>query len=313
MEKKPIKLWILGGFLGSGKTTLLNRLLEQMKEHKTGVVVNDFGDLGIDSSLIEGENDEEVIELNGGQIFCSCLSGSFVQSIEDLARHDLDAILVESSGLAKPSALKTIVEQAQTASGGRIAYKGLVVLVDAERFEALLEVVNAVEEQIYYADLVIINKTDLVASETVESMQSTVEHINSSCSILTTTHGRIEAGALPSEPVRTAAEDSSKYNGWGDMGRPKAVTWQPKEILSEAELAAVVREVSAQTFRIKGYMTTKEGPRFVSASGTQVTIEPARASGKKDGLTVIAPPRLITTKLFAQAMKEYGSTHSATT
>ncbi|MFO7849005.1 MAG: GTP-binding protein [Spirochaetia bacterium] len=313
MDESQISLWILGGFLGSGKTTLLNRLLEQLNEQSIGVIVNDFGELGIDASLIDGRSDEEVVELNGGQIFCSCLSGSFVQSIVKLAQHDLDVILVESSGLAKPSALKNIVEEAQTLTGGQIVYKGMIVLVDAERFEDLLDVVNAVEEQIYYADLVVINKTDLVSTSTIETMQRTIENINPDCSILNTTYGSIGIDALPSEPIEFTTEESSKFRGWGDMGRPKAVTWCPNKIFSDAELAAVVREVSANTFRIKGYLTTKEGPRFVSASGTQVTIEPASAEGKKEGLTVIAPPRLITANLFSQAINEYGGTQSATT
>jgi G3E family GTPase len=311
MHTGDIKLWILGGFLGSGKTTLLNTLLAAMQDLRVGVVVNDFGTLGIDADLIEDSGRDEVIELNGGQIFCSCLSGSFVRSIEQLAVYDLDAILVESSGLAKPSALNDIIEQARASTEGKVRYCGFIGVVDAERFPTLIEVVNAVEEQVYYSDLLVINKTDLASPETLQQIREKVRSVNSTCPVIETVHGAIRPEQLPEAPLGAEAPADERFAGWGEAGRPKAVTWTPEEVLSEDELEAALRYLSDTAYRVKGYLTTREGPRFVSASGSQISIEPADYANGREGLAVIVPPRVITSKLFARALESSREEHPA--
>ena len=300
-------LWILGGFLGSGKTTLLNNLLAGMSDKRIGVVVNDFGTLPVDAGLVRGSGKDDVIELSGGQIFCTCLSGSFVHSIERLAAHGLDAIIVESSGLAKPSALADIIDQARKSTGDGISYRGFIAVVDAERFSRLVQVVNAVEEQVYYADLVVINKTDLVSSVELSRVKAAVKEINGSCRTLETVRASTDPADLPGAPLHRETAETERYAGWGGHGRPKAVTWKPERLLSENELQSAVRLVSETAYRIKGYLTTKEGPRFVNASGSQISIEPVSNGWKEEGLSVIVPPRVVTTKLFARAEEEAGA------
>ncbi|MCG8566209.1 MAG: hypothetical protein MI747_14125, partial [Desulfobacterales bacterium] len=99
----------LTGFLGTGKTTLLNSLLSKYRGMKIGVIVNDFGDMDVDAGLIDASAlAGEVQELKSGQIFCSCLSGSFVESVLAYREIKPDLLIVECSGLAKPSGLKDI-------------------------------------------------------------------------------------------------------------------------------------------------------------------------------------------------------------
>jgi len=303
MSSEPISLWILGGFLGSGKTTLLNQLLGKMRSQRIGVVVNDFGSLHVDATLVEREQEGGIVELNGGQIFCSCISGNFVKSIKELSRKPIDTIFVESSGLAKPSALETIVGEACRSSEREVNYRGFISVIDAERSPKLLAAVNAVEEQIAYADLAVINKTDLVDSASLDQLREKIEEINSSCSILETREGHIDPASLPERPLDHSGSDSETYAGWGSGGRPKAVTWRPKESLSAAQLVSAVRRVAREAFRIKGYVRTSEGIRFVSASGEQLNInEVAEREDIEEGLSVIVPPRIITSKLFTEAL-----------
>ncbi len=306
MSEHTIDLWILGGFLGSGKTTLLNNLLADMQTKRVGVVVNDFGELGVDLHLIEQHGEEDIIELNGGQIFCSCISGNFVNSVTSLVEKGPDVILVEGSGLAKPSALAAIMEQVLQTSGSRLRYRGLVAVVDAQRTPRLLQVVNAVKEQIDYADLVVLNKTDLVSPEEVRSLRSQIQSINPVAEIRETSFAKVSFSMLPEAPLRHDYS-SSEYKGWGEAGRPKAIVWKPEVLLDEAQLTQAVEFLSKQAYRIKGYLQTKEGLRFASASGEQVSITPASPTNGdsiEEGLTVIVAPRTAAGKLFKQAIEQ---------
>ncbi len=331
MSRDSIDLLILGGFLGSGKTTLLNHLLGRLEQYRIGVVVNDFGKLGVDASLVEHAGEGEVLELNGGQIFCSCISGNFVQSLQTLSEKQIDLILVESSGLAKPSALADIVQEARRASKEKLRYCGFVSVIDAERAPQLLEVVNAVEEQIVYADLIVINKTDLISAEGLGDLRRRIETMHPEVSIVETRRGELSPEALPQQPLSHEADEPSQYAGWGNTGRPKAVTWLPKVTLSPRQLEEAVRKVSESAYRIKGYVSTTEGFVYVSVSGSQISIEKCEKEGAsaksqrtrhqathereiangdtpgegiREGMTVIVPPRIITSKLFARAVEE---------
>ncbi|MFW6360604.1 MAG: CobW family GTP-binding protein [Spirochaetota bacterium] len=306
MREKTIDLWILGGFLGSGKTTLLNHLLAEKQSKRVGVVVNDFGELGVDQHLIEQRGDDDVIELNGGQIFCSCISGNFVKSVNSLVEKGPDVILVEGSGLAKPSALSDIMEQVLQTSGKGLTYRGMVAVVDAQRTPKLLQVVNAVKEQIDYADLVVLNKTDLASAEEIGSLRKRIQSINPHAEIRETSYGTLSFDMLPTGPL-SHDYGSAEYKGWGETGRPKAVVWKPEVLLDEAQLAQAVEFLSKQAYRVKGYLKTKEGLRFASASGEQVSVEPAAESvtdSIEEGITVIVPPRTVAATLFKQAIDQ---------
>ena len=114
---KPIPLILISGFLGSGKTSFLNYLFETFPDRKFGVIINDFGALSIDAAEVKHPDGSIINELNNGQIFCSCLSGSFVKSVSAYAGTGIDYLLVEASGLAKPSPLMEIIEAIKKING----------------------------------------------------------------------------------------------------------------------------------------------------------------------------------------------------
>ena len=100
MENKT-QLYVLTGFLGSGKTTILLKLLDSLKGKKVGIIQNEFGKLGIDGTILRND-DIQMVEINRGSIFCSCLKLSFVQALAEMAEHEFDYLFVESSGLGDP-------------------------------------------------------------------------------------------------------------------------------------------------------------------------------------------------------------------
>jgi G3E family GTPase len=317
MSDSHLDMWILGGFLGSGKTTVLNALLRDAatRNQRVGVLVNDFGEVNIDATLVRGAEADDIVELNGGQIFCACLSGSFVKAIGAVADRGVDLLLVESSGLAKPAPLTDIVEAAVEASGGRIRYRGFISVIDAPRFGKLEYVVNAVTEQVVYADIVVINKVDLADASTVKAVTERVRTLNPGAAVLTRERGALSLQELdeavgdhpPVGPGVRAENDSGvaqRFVDWGSPGRPVAVSRRLPADLTVESLRKVIEAVAPLTYRIKGYAAASGTLWFVSAAGEEINIDRAEASpARTTGLTVIAAADINIDRVLDDALR----------
>ena len=132
-SQKPIKLYVLTGFLGAGKTTLLLHLLEHFADKKIGVIQNEFGRLGVDGPRLR-QDGIEMVEINRGSIFCSCLKLSFVQALAELGKRDLDFLFVESSGLSDPSNIREILSAVAELGVHSLKFCGVICLIDAVNF-----------------------------------------------------------------------------------------------------------------------------------------------------------------------------------
>ena len=158
MKQKSISLFIITGFLGSGKTSVLNSLLEHMQTLQVGLILNDFGSISVDEALVnQSSGIVSTKSLSGGQIFCNCLSGSFVKAIEEMSLLMPDVIFVEASGLAKPSSLMDIIAMVAARTEQRVSYKGMLCIIDAQRYPLLSQSLKTLEEQVVYSDLLILN------------------------------------------------------------------------------------------------------------------------------------------------------------
>jgi len=189
-EKRKIPVTVLTGYLGSGKTTLLNRILSESHGKKYAVIVNEFGEINIDSDLIV-ESDEEIYEMNNGCICCT-VRGDLVRVVEGLMRRPgrFDAIIVETTGLADP------VPVAQTFFmdddvRAKAELDAVVALVDAKHLPLRLKDSREAEDQIAFADVVLINKTDLVEASDLTAIEATIRKINPSATIHHTSRAQI--------------------------------------------------------------------------------------------------------------------------
>jgi G3E family GTPase len=170
-ESKPrIPLTVLGGFLGSGKTTLLNHLISNNQGRRIAVLVNDFGSINIDARLIE-QHDGDTISLTNGCICCSIGSGLDAALIQVLSRDPTpDWIVIEASGVSDPGRIAQV-----GISDPMIQLEGVVVLVDAENIldqanDPLLA--DTVARQLASADILVLNKTDLISAEAVKKVRA---------------------------------------------------------------------------------------------------------------------------------------------
>jgi Ni2+-binding GTPase involved in maturation of urease and hydrogenase len=200
----PIPVTVLTGYLGAGKTTLLNRILSEPHGKRYAVIVNEFGEIGIDNDLIV-ESDEEIYEMNNGCVCCT-VRGDLIRVVEGLMRRPgrFDAIIVETTGLADPVPVaQTFFMDDDVRAKTRL--DAVVALVDARHLPARLKDSREAEDQIAFADVVLLNKTDLVTPEELESIERTVRAINPSARI----HRTERAAKSRSTPCWTAVPSIS--------------------------------------------------------------------------------------------------------
>ncbi len=180
-----VPVTILTGFLGAGKTTLLNRILTENHGEKLAVIVNEFGAVGIDHRLIVGTK-EDVVEMSNGCLCCTVrgdLSEALRRLFESRGGHHFSRVVLETSGLAEPvPIIQTFLADPFISVHFKI--DAVVCIVDAYHFTSDLEKGTEVEEQIAFADVVIINKTDLVDQVRLVSIHSTVRSLNPQAQII---------------------------------------------------------------------------------------------------------------------------------
>jgi G3E family GTPase len=175
--KPKVPVTVVTGFLGSGKTTLINHILQGQHGKKIAVIVNEFGEIGIDGQLMISEQDEQLVEFNNGCLCCT-VRGDLVRTLEDLAqRADLDAVLVETTGLADPAPVASTFIVADEIKS-KFSLDAFVTVVDARNLHQNLQDSHEAQEQISFADIILINKTDLVLIEETIRAEQQIRSLN---------------------------------------------------------------------------------------------------------------------------------------
>jgi len=212
-QKEPIPVTLLTGFLGAGKTTLLNHLMSQKHGHRCAIIINEFGEINIDNQLVVGV-DEEILELNNGCLCCR-VRGDLIKSLEGLFQKQkrFDYVLIETTGLADPSPVVHTFKASDLAN--RLRLDGIVTVVDARHLEKELHDAPEPAAQIAFADVILLNKTDLVSPEDLERVETRIRKINSLATLHHTRNSQID----PSKIFDLKARDLS-----GAFSMPESVT-----------------------------------------------------------------------------------------
>lgn len=180
MSSEPagqIPVTVLTGYLGAGKTTLLNRILSENHGMRYAVIVNEFGEIGIDNDLLV-DTDEEIYEMNNGCICCT-VRGDLIRTVENLMkrRGSFDAILVETTGVADPAPVaQTFFMDDDVRAAAKL--DAVVGVVDAKHILLRLKDTEEAQDQIAFADVLILNKTDLVSADELKEVEQKIRAIN---------------------------------------------------------------------------------------------------------------------------------------
>ena len=193
--KDKVPVTILTGFLGSGKTTLLNRILSEEHGKRIAVIENEYGEVGIDQGLVINA-DEEVFEMSNGCICCT-VRGDLIRVLGNLMkrRDKFDYVLVETTGLADPGPVAQTFFMDEEISS-EFTLDGIVTLVDAAHIDQQLGRSDESSEQVAFADVLVLNKTDLVSDDALATLESRLRDMNRMTRII-----RAENAKVPIETV----------------------------------------------------------------------------------------------------------------
>lgn len=279
LSKIPVT--VLTGYLGSGKTTLLNHILTEEHGQKIAVIVNEFGEIGIDNQLVV-DSDEEILEMNNGCICCK-VRGDLIRIISKLLerRDSFDRLIIETTGLADPAPV------IQSFFVDEILYKqteldAVVTVVDAKYIQDHWDSSEA-QEQIAFADVILVNKTDLVSSEQLLLLAQKIRGINAIAKIYSTFNCNIDIdlvlgvqafdlnNALAIDP-QFLAEDAHEHDesvasvaisNEGIVNGDKLNRW----------LNQLVQAIGQDIFRMKGILNVDDEDRRFVFQGVHMTLD----------------------------------------
>ncbi len=275
----PVPVIVLAGFLGAGKTTLLNHLLSHSLDTRIGVVVNDFGSVGVDAMLV-GRTAGGVVPLGNGCLCCTTDEAGLAPLLARLTgpRSGIDVVVVEASGIAEPDRVVALVEAAADRNS---VFGGLVEVVDAAEFEHVRRLHTELDRHLGLADLVVLNKADTAGPERTERVAQLARAANGRAPIVVTSEGAIDPRLLyevtvtPGRQLLLAQPEDRPHEHQHLHDGYRAVTLTAERPLDPAALVEFLRDRDPDAYRVKGFLHLgARHPRYVvHAVGRQLRVD----------------------------------------
>lgn len=285
MEKK-IKLYLLTGFLGAGKTTFLQNVLEHLKGEKVGVIMNEFGKTGIDGTIIRKDG-MELIEINRGSIFCSCLKLSFASAMIEMADRQMDYLFVESSGLADPSNIGEILGGVESVKGQVYDYCGAICLADAANFLEQIKDLETVKKQLEHCHMVVVNKADLVNEDVLKQVMGKIREINGRVDVQVASFGNTGFEFFEKNLMENQWLESEESSNTPD-NKPKTLTLTYEGGITKQQMTDFLSRISGDAYRIKGFFELEDGWNQVDVVSGKIDYKPSSSGEIASQLVIIS-------------------------
>lgn len=295
------KLYLLTGFLGSGKTTFLKSTLNDIKGKKTGVIMNEFGKTGIDGDIIRKDG-MELIEINKGSIFCSCLQLNFVQALVELGGKGLDYVFVESSGLADPSNISDFLEATEANAGDVYEYCGSITLIDGVNFLDQVDDIETVNRQLVHAHLALISKVDLIDDKKLEEIIAKVKSINPNVLIALSNNGKTDFDFLNEDLTKSGFRESEETTNTQDT-KPKTLTLTYKGETTKEKFVDFLNLIMKDTYRMKGFFKLDGVWQQVDVVGRNIDFKDTEVRDEDSKLVIISRIGIAIIKPIFEAFK----------
>lgn len=297
------ELYLLTGFLGSGKSTLLKNFIRLFEGRSVQLIINDFGQEGVDGTLL-AELGFGMDEIVGGSVFCACRIDEFEKALRTFVAQDTEVVVVEASGLSDPTGVRRLLSQ--TDRFPNIEYKGAVCVVDAVRFPKIYAKARMAVKQLAASDVALINKVDKATPDELKETRRLVEGQRPDMPVLETSYGKIDDGFL--ELLASSQhDDGQKAMLTADLtSRELYITL--KDGISVGTLEKFLEMFIDQTYRIKGFVRTDEGMCVVDCAGNVPEIRPFGGHVDEDHvgkLVVLYGKGMHARKYLKQAMEWY--------
>jgi G3E family GTPase len=282
-----IPVAMVTGFLGSGKTTLLHRLVRRYADHRLVYLVNEFSPVDVDGALLEREEDD-VVAVPGGSIFCTCLVTEFVQALTAIPErfHDADApvegVVIEASGVADPRVTERLFRE--THLDDLYALASVTSVVDPASFPTLLQTLPNIRAQVEASDTAIVNKADLFGEDALADVEAQLRAIAPDLRILRASYCDVpldggEAG-LNLFGERLPRGLDGDYATCVDPNYARLVLRFPGPT-DAAVLRDALNGMRDRVYRAKGYVPTPDGVQYLDVSPAAVTLKPADAEEER--------------------------------
>ena len=280
------KLYLLTGFLGAGKTTFLTNVLNDLSGSKVAVIMNEFGKVGIDGTIIQKDG-MELVEINRGSIFCSCLQLNFVSALTEIADKKMEYVFVESSGLADPSNIGEFLEAVETVKGKVYDYSGAICLVDGVNFLEQVEDIETVERQLKFCHLVIISKVDLIDDDQLREIKSKIREINDKADIVQSINGKIDYNFLERNLIENQWVESEETTNTPE-NKPKTLTLTYDGEVTKEKLSRFLDIIKKDSYRIKGFFKLEDGWNQVDVVNKIVDYKPTDKGENVSEIVIIS-------------------------
>jgi G3E family GTPase len=310
-------VYLITGFLGAGKTTFLNRIIDRFpRDRKLTLLVNEFGEVGVDGTLVEGE-DIDMMEISKGSIFCVCVKTDFIKGLYELSTTvKPDVLLIESTGVANPSDLKKDIKL--PIFNNRFNFMEQFCIIDASHFLGAYEIYASLEKQIASSSVFIINKIDTASADTIEATKNVIRKFHpdplffetnyadiplESFFDLTTDSGKVTSGR--SDEEKMAVMSSKELDKFIDdlLDSPDLEITPPDLLMSVAykwtgdnteQVKVMADALPASVMRAKGFVEENGNMLLFSFVQGDWTIEdphiPAERVKHKNIIVFIGPP-----------------------